>query len=235
MVFMSNLPEPPWSSRKEKAPRVPITREAIASAALRVIDAEGLDGLSMRRLAEELGCQASALYTHVSGKEEVLQLVIDRVAGEIEVPDPDPERWQEQVKDVMRSTHRAFLAHRDLAGASVASIPTGPNIVLLVDRLLAIFRAGGLPPQVAGYAADLLPQFVTTSAYEFSLFAERMEREPEYFDRLDAYYRELPADRFPVLASMVNELLAPDEAEDARFEFGLDVILRGLAALAEKR
>ncbi|HZQ82240.1 MAG TPA: TetR/AcrR family transcriptional regulator [Gaiellaceae bacterium] len=229
---MSNLPEPPWSSFK--APLRPaLTREWITDAALRVVDAEGLDGLSMRRLAEELGCHASALYSHVSGKDEVLQLVIDRVAAGIDVPDPDPARWQEQVKDVMRATRTAFLAHRDLAGASVANIPTGPNIVRLVDRLLAIFRAGGLPPQVAGYAADLLPQFVTTSAYEFSLFSERMVREPEYFERLDAYYRQLPADQFPVLASMIDELLSPDEAEDARFEFGLDVIVRGLAARAE--
>ncbi len=232
MVFMSTLPEPPWSSRKEKRPpRAPITREAITGAALRIVDGEGLDALSMRRLAEELGCQASALYGHVSGKAEVLQLVLDHVAGEVEVPDPDPERWQEQVKDVMRAAHAAFLSHRDLAGASVANIPTGPNVVRVVDRLLAILLAGGLPRQVAAYAADLLPQFVTASAHEFSLFEQRVAREPAYFEELSAYYRALPAAQFPVLASMVGELMADDEEPNARFEFGLDVIVRGLAAL----
>ena len=232
MVFMSSLPEPPWSSRREKPPaRVPITREAITEAALRVIDADGLDALSMRRLAEELGCQASALYGHVSGKSEVLSLVLDRVASEIEIPDPDPERWQEQIKDVARAIYTVFVAHRDLAGASLANIPTGPNTVYLIDRFLALLRAGGLPLQAAAYAADLLPQFVTASAYEFGLFERRLVDEPEYFARLSDYYRALPADRFPVLASMVNELMA-DEGPDARFEFGLDVIVRGLAALA---
>ncbi|HTR33200.1 MAG TPA: TetR/AcrR family transcriptional regulator C-terminal domain-containing protein [Gaiellaceae bacterium] len=231
---MSTLPEPPWSSRKTARPARPaITREAITGAALRIVDAEGLEALSMRRLADQLGCQASALYGHVSGKSEVLQLLIDHVAGEIEVPDPDPERWQEQVKDVLRAIHRTFLAHRDLAGASLANIPTGPNAMRVVDRFLALLLAGGLSRQAAAYAADLLPQFVTASAYEFSLFEQRVEREPDYFERLEEYYRALPADRFPVLADLVGELMAPDEEPTARFEFGLDVILRGLAALAE--
>ena len=231
---MSTLPEPPWSSRKAKRPaRAPITREAITDAALRIVDAEGLEALSMRRLADQLGCQASALYGHVSGKSEVLQLLIDHVAGDIEVPDPDPERWQEQVKDVLRAIHRTFLAHRDLAGASLANIPTGPNAMRVVDRFLALLLAGGLSRQAAAYAADLLPQYVTASAYEFSLFERRVEREPEYFEQLGAYYKALPADRFPVLAALVDQLMAPDEEPAARFEFGLDVIMRGLAALAE--
>jgi AcrR family transcriptional regulator len=233
MVFMSNLPEPPWSSRADRrAPRVPLTREAITSAALGIVDREGMDALSMRRLAEELGCGPSALYGHVSGKAELLHLLLDHVAGEIEVPDPDPEHWQEQLKEVMRAVRDAFAAHRDLAGASLANIPTGPNVVRVVDRLLALLLAGGLPRQVAAYAADLLPQFVTVTAYEWSLFEQRMAREPEYFERLQGYYTALPAEQFPVLADLVMELMAPDEAPDARFEFGLDVIVRGLAALA---
>jgi len=234
MVFVSNLPEPPWSSHVARRPaRAPLTREGITAAALAIVDAEGLDALSMRRLAEQLGCGPSALYGHVSGKDELLHMLIDHVAGEVEVPDPDPERWQEQLKDVMRATRNVFVAHRDLAGASIANIPTGPNVVRVVDRLLALLLAGGLSRQVAAYAADLLPQFVTASAYEWSRFEQRMEHEPEYFERLHAYYEALPADRFPVVADLLVELMAPDEEDDARFEFGLDVIVRGLAALAE--
>jgi AcrR family transcriptional regulator len=234
MVFMSNLPEPPWSSHVVKRPaRVPLTREAITAAALAIVDREGLDALSMRRLADELGYGPSALYGHVSGKDELLHMLIDYVAGEVEVPDPEPEHWQEQLKDVMRSTRRVFIAHRDLAGASIANIPTGPNVVRVVDRLLAILVAGRLPRQVVAYAADLLPQFVVASVYESSRFDQRMEQEPEYFDRLQAYYTALPADQFPMIADLVLELMAPDEEADDRFEFGLDVIVRGLAAFAE--
>jgi tetracycline repressor-like protein len=127
----------------------------------------------------------------------------------------------------------ALAAHRDLAGASMANIPTGPNAMRSIDGLLGILRAGGLPDQVVAYAADLLPQFVTTSTYEDSLFGQRMQREPEYFAELGAYFNSLPAERFPNVAALAPQLMQGDEG-DARFEFGLDVLVRGIAALAER-
>ena len=192
MVFVSSagdeLPEPPWSSlQRPRRPR--LTREAITEAALALVDADGLDALSMRNVAERLGVQASALYGHVSGKQELIQLMLDRVALEIELPDPDPAHWQEQVKQFARTARRVLGSHRDLAGASLANIPTGPNMLGLIDRLLAVLAASGLPRQAVAYAADLLPQFVTASVYEESLFRQRLEREPAYFERIEAYFR----------------------------------------------
>jgi AcrR family transcriptional regulator len=239
MLFVSSppeqdMPDPPWSSRRPKPPvRAPLTREAITEAALAIVDAEGLDALNMRRLAQDLSTGAASLYAHVSGKEELFQLLIDRVADEMEFPEPDPERWQEQVKECAREMHRVLAAHRDLAGASLANIPTGPSAMRVIEGLLAILRAGGLPDQAIAYAADLLPQFVTVSAYEGSLFAQRIEREPAYLQELETYFRALPADRFPHTSSLVDALMAQDEAEDARFEFGLDIIVRGLASIAK--
>ena len=236
MPFVSSgeLPQPPWSSLRGKAPaRKPLSREAITDAALRIVDAEGLDGLSMRRLAEELATGPASLYAHVSGKPELLQLLIDRVAGEIEAPEPDPDRWQEQLKDYARAFRAALTAHRDLAGASLANIPTGPNALRSIDGLLGILRVAGLPPRIVAFAADLLPQYLTIDAYEGSLFAQRMEREPEYFAALKEYFEALPADRFPHVAALVDELMAEAEG-DVRFEFGLDVIVRGLATFADQ-
>jgi AcrR family transcriptional regulator len=237
MVFMSSagdeLPEPPWSSlRRTRRPR--LTREAITEAALALVDADGLDALSMRNVAERLGVQASALYGHVSGKQELIQLMLDRVALEIELPDPDPAHWQEQVKQFARTARRVLGSHQDLAGASLANIPTGPNMLGLIDRLLAVLAASGLPRQAVAYAADLLPQFVTASVYEESLFIQRLEREPAYFERIEAYFRAAPPERFPALADLVTELTASDEGPDARFEFGLDVIVQGLSTIAAR-
>jgi len=236
MVFVSNtppaeLPEPPWSSLRRRR-RQRLTREAITDAALALVDAKGLDALSMRNVAQRLGVQASALYGHVSGKQELIQLMLDRIALEIELPEPDPERWEEQVKEFARAARRALGTHRDLAGASLANIPTGPNMLVLIDRLLALLTASGLPRQAIAYAADPLPQFVTASVYEESLFVQRLEREPTYFDEIEAYFRAAPADRFPALADLVTELIGADEGPDARFEFGLDVIVQGLATIA---
>jgi AcrR family transcriptional regulator len=211
--------------------RTSFVLDAITDTALRIVDTEGLDGLSMRRLADELGTGPASLYAHVSGKPELLQLLIDRVAGELELPEPDPERWREQLKNIARRMRAVLQAHSDLAGASLANIPTGPNAMRVIDGLLGVLRAGRLPDPAVAYAADLIPQFVTINAYEGSLFERRMEREPEYLTELGAYFASLPAERFPNVAALAHELMQ-GEAGDERFEFGLDGIVSGLASMA---
>lgn len=237
MAFMSSgadeLPEPPWSSARRRR-RQRLTRDSITEAAVALVDEKGLDALSMRSVAERLGVQASALYGHVSGKQELIQLMLDRIAVEIELPEPDSGRWEEQLKEFARVARRELATHRDLAGASLANIPTGPNMLGLLDRLLALLSASGLPRQAVAYAADLLPQFITASVYEESLFVQRLEREPTYFTQIEAYFRAAPPDRFPALADLVTEMMGADEGPDARFEFGLDVIVQGLATIAAR-
>jgi AcrR family transcriptional regulator len=234
MMFVSTepLPRPPWSSERDRARKPALDRETIVDAALSVVDAEGLAALSMRRLAQALDTGPASLYAHVSGKDELLQLMIDRVAGEIDVPEPDPARWQEQLKDFARDMRRVLAAHRDLAGASLANIPTGPHAMRAIDGMLGILRAGGLPDQVAAYAADLVPQLVTIDVYEGSLWAQRIERQPDYFETFRAYVEALPPARFPNIAVLLGAMVAEDEDHDARFEFGLDLLVRGLASHA---
>src|SRR5579875_2585707 len=88
----ADVPEPPWRVPRREG-RAPLSRDAIVDAALRVLDAEGMDGLSMRRVGEELGAGAASIYWHVQNKDELLQLVFERVISEIELPVPDPSRW----------------------------------------------------------------------------------------------------------------------------------------------
>src|ERR687888_2227530 len=86
------IPEPPWKAApRERPARTPLTREAIVDAALRVLAREGADGLSMRRVAEELGAGPASLYWHVASKDELINLLIDRVTSEIPLPPPDPD------------------------------------------------------------------------------------------------------------------------------------------------
>lgn len=243
MVFVSTgrkppaeLPEPPWSSKRSKPDaRTPLSREAITDAALKIVDAEGLDELSMRRLAEELNSAVSALYAHVSSKAELLQLLIDRVAGEVQVPAPDPDGWEDQLKQVARAMRASLAAHRDLAAASLGNIPTGHNSIAVLDKLLALLLAAGLPRQIAAYAAGLIPLYISASTYEASLFDQRVQREPTYFVELDHYLRSFPRGRFPAVAEVVDELTEHEVSRNARFEFGLDMLVRGLASYAKPR
>src|SRR5437588_12377503 len=98
------------SSRTRRSPRQrTLSRDAIAAAALEIVDREGLDALTMRTVARSMGTGAASLYAHVASKEELLELVVERVIAEVQMPgEPDPERWQEQLKEGARAIRAVF-------------------------------------------------------------------------------------------------------------------------------
>lgn len=216
-----------------------MSRESIVAAALRVIDSEGIDAVTMRRIGQELGTGGASLYAHIDGKDELLELVFDEVAGEIAPIEVDPRRWQEQLKEYLRDWHRILLSHGDLARVGLGRVPVGPNSLRGMECMLAIMRAGKLDDTVIGYGADLLAAYVTGSAYEGSIWmsgkAATEESSEAYHRELESYFSSLPAEQFPTLVSLVPALMG-NEADDgdARFEFGLDVLLRGLVARSKR-
>ena len=153
------IPPPPWQrlpDRPARRRREPISRDAIVEAALRLLDRDGLDALSMRRVADELGTGAASLYWHVGSKDGLLDLVFDRVIGEQQIPDPDPKRWKEQLKEVARAQREASIRHPYIVRISIGRIPMGPNALSYSERVLAILRAGGVPPRLAVQGQQLL-------------------------------------------------------------------------------
>jgi AcrR family transcriptional regulator len=232
-----SIPEPPWrAARRERPARAPLTQEAIVDAALRVVDRDGTDGLSMRRVAEELGTGPASLYWHVASKDELINLLVDRVASEVELTPPDPARWQEQLKDWMIQARRVFQRHPGVAALTLGRIPVGPNLVRWTEWLLALLRGAGIPDRIAAYAGDLGGLYLGASAYEESLALPSPTgedlRPDEILAMFRGYYESLPADQFPNIHATLGELFSggPDE----RFELGLDVLIRGLASYAER-
>src|SRR5687767_8219385 len=147
---MPDVPDPPWWRRRPEAARdkQPLTRDAIVEAALVLLERDGLQGLSMRRLAQELGSGAASLYWHVGDKEELLNLLLDRIVGETPVPEPDPENWQGTVKELARGIRKHLSQRRDAAQISLGRVPAGPHSLPILERNLAVLAASKLPPQV---------------------------------------------------------------------------------------
>jgi len=233
----SRAAEPPWLEKTRRAPKNHLSREAIVKAALRIVDKEGLDALSMRRLAEGLRTGPASLYWHVHNREELLHLMIDAVAGEISLPEPDPMRWQEQLKEGAREMRRVFLRHGDLARATMGRIPMGPNIMRLNEQLLALLRRAGLPDRVVALVTDLLSLYVGAHAMEqagggIASPTGEPQSEEAILEMYKQYFKALPADQFPNTLALADALFEGDE--DARFEFGLDVLVSGLGAVAKK-
>lgn len=203
---------------------------------MRVLDAEGLDGLSMRRVADELDTGAASLYRHVGSKDGLLDLLFDEIIGEQHVPDPGPERWREQLKEVARTMRATILRHRDVVRISIGRIPMGPNALAYSERVLAILRAGGVPDPLAVLGHHLL--IAVVNGFTIDETGEGGEpppdQPPSWSDDAAAVVRDylssLPAARFPNLAALADHFTFSDP--DARFELLLDLFVDGLAQRA---
>jgi hypothetical protein len=162
------------------------------------------------------------------------------VSADVEIPVPGvgPDGWQESLKELLRRVRKVVGAHQDLAYVMLGRVPTGPNTLAGAEGMLRILRDGGIPPQLAAHAVDMLALFVASVTYEDAI-RRRIIGTPEqaeaYVEQVRAYFHALPEDRFPTLIAMTDTLTAFDGDEDGAFEFGLDVQIRGIEALAAEQ
>jgi AcrR family transcriptional regulator len=228
--------DPPWRppAHGRSAPRVPLTRDAIVDAALAVMDREGVDGLSMRRVADELDTGAASLYWHVKNKDELLQLIFERTAQEVTLPPPDPSRWQEQIRTLAYDMRDGMRRHRDLARISLGRIPSGPTIARITEWTFELLRPVGIPDRVIAHAGDLFALYVGAVEFEQGLglaspTGEDMSPE-QIVGMLRDYILSLPQERYPHTRGAVDLLLNGDV--DGRFAFGIDTLIRGIESYA---
>jgi AcrR family transcriptional regulator len=186
----------------------------------------------MRRVAEELGTGPASLYAYVAGKDELLELVFDELAGQVKVPQPDPRRWRDQVHQVLSDFRQVLIDHRGAALSGLGRIPTTPKMLKATDALAAILRAGGLPDRIVALGLDQLLLFVCADAFEDGILEGTGMTGEEiglYYRDVRAFYTHLPADRYPTLAQVGPQMV---DLDVDRFKFGLDVLLAGLTAMA---
>jgi TetR/AcrR family tetracycline transcriptional repressor len=206
-------------------PRPQLSREVVVAAALQVLDTDGGDALTMRRVAAQIGVSASSLYGYVANKEELVQLVLDRIFEEVDVR-PTGGNWQETVKEFARAMLAAYRRHRGVAALTPGRVTVTPGILAMIERILAELRSAGMPDQVAAFVGDLAGLYVGAIAYELDVTPLAGPGE-EFLAQFTAWMKSLPAHRFPNTRELADMLTA-GSAED-RFEWGLDVLVRGLA------
>jgi AcrR family transcriptional regulator len=232
---MGDLPLPPARPRPERTSgrRRSLDRDTVVDAALRVLDTEGLDAVTIRRVAQELGTSGTALYTYVRDKEELVDLLLDRVIGEVDVSSiPAELPWPEQVRAVAREIRHVFSRHRDIARATLGRVPQGEGSLVVMDTTLGRLRAAGVPEEVIALGVDLVALYVGAVSYEESMSHHENTADPAFVESFAAelcgYFERLPSDRFPNIVALAGPLTSTAD----RFEFGLDVIVRGLASRA---
>ena len=201
------------------AKRRPLDRRRILEAAVRFVDREGLEALSMRKLGAELGVEAMSLYNHVPNKGALLDGMVEVLLGELEIP-PEDEGWEVRVREAYRAFRKLAREHPNIFPLLVLRPPDTMDGVWLVEEFLKTLRGAGFDPETALYAFRALSGYASGYAMaEIRGFA----MEPSG-NRLGAL--TLPPDEFPHIHELGSHIVKVDH--DAEFEFGLDLILAGL-------
>jgi AcrR family transcriptional regulator len=232
------VPPPPWrSTPRRRAAKPALSQELVVKTALKILAAEGIDAVTMRRVAQELQTGPASLYAHVANKDELDELMLDAVLSELPLPEPDPENWVEQVKEMLRRQVRAMTAYPGIARVAWnIPVPVTPGALHQGEAMLALLRAGGLDLKRATFAGDALALYAKAYAYEGSAWTHGeydMEEMSERGRQMAAYMRSLPAEVFPNMLGIGEFFNAETAAE--RFEFALDMFLGGLQAIASRK
>jgi TetR/AcrR family transcriptional regulator, tetracycline repressor protein len=221
-----STPERP--ARRGAGQRAGLSREAVLTAARRIADDEGVDRLTMRRLAGELGVMPNALYTYVPDKEALLDALLDDLLAGIDPGDPAEGDWRDGLVRVMDSSRRLLLAHPRLAPVFLARPGLGPNAARLGEITFELLRRGGLEGERAVEAFRILLIY----SLGFAAFqAPRLQSDSvERTRQVEATFAGLPEDRFPVMRRLAAPLADP--TTDRHFHTGLRWLLDGLSAQA---
>jgi AcrR family transcriptional regulator len=216
------------SDRPSPQGRERLTRDRVVEAALRVMDTEGLDAVSMRRVAREVGVEAMSLYHHVRDKDDLLQAICDRVMASFDFP-REAGDWSEQMRAGARAWRRLLQAHPDLM--RLFALTHGPDPRSLeslkpTEFALRLIREAGLSDRDTVQAFHAFGGYIQGFVMMEGGSIKGASDHPDQAEAFDA--GAVPADAFPVLAA-VSRYFAECDA-DEQFEFGLDLMIRGLEA-----
>ncbi|MGW2706876.1 TetR/AcrR family transcriptional regulator [Streptomyces sp. NPDC001340] len=209
-------------------PRETLNRDQIVEAAIELLDAEGVEGLSMRRLGKRLGSAATAVYWHVGSKENLVVLAADRVWGEIELLDPVESGWRVAARALVQDTYAMVKRHPWLVPAISTHFVYGPGMARFQDHSYAIYEVAGFKGRDLDWAVNAAFTFVAGTALLDATQAAVARAGDSAADVL-AEANEI-ASRYPRLRARLEERLGADPVEllSEKFAFGVEVILDGL-------
>lgn len=204
-----------------------MSRDKVLKTALRIADVYGVESLSMRRLAQELNVEAMSLYNHVANKEELLDGIVDRVAGEFAVP-ADLENWQTAMRSRAKRTHAVLLQHPWAALLLLSRVCVGPRMLAYANATLGCLREAGFSFELADHAWNAMDNHI----YGFTLQQINTPIDSAEFAQAAEHYLPLiHQSELPYLHAMVTRVSEGVHSGVNDFEFGLDLILQGLERL----
>jgi AcrR family transcriptional regulator len=215
------------------APRIPLSRDRVLAAAVELADEGGIEAVTMRRLAQQLGVEAMSLYYHVANKDEVLDGMIDAVMTELNAAVAAAETdsdWKSDIRGHILTAREVLLRHRWAPGVLESRINMSPSVMQYFDSIGSRFMAAGFSMDLTHHAMHALGSRALGFTQELFDSGDDEESDPE----ADAAMFEQMAEQFPFLAEMARQVSHDDDStlgwcdDQFEFEFGLDLILDGL-------
>lgn len=218
-------------SRRDRPAKPPLSRDAVIAAAMTIMREEGLDRLTMRRLAGELDTGPASLYVYVDNMAELHGALLDELLRDVPLPPIAADGWQEAVIELLSDYTRMLWTHPSLARSVLALHPSGPHYLRLLDCLLGLLAAGGVPPRAAAWGVDPLLQLATATAAEQGTRNESPEAAGEE-RHLEAAVREAQPSDYPNIARARDDLFSGGGEQRLRWYFRC--LLNGLSTTGDQ-
>ncbi|MFG1926076.1 TetR/AcrR family transcriptional regulator [Cryptosporangium sp. NPDC048952] len=207
-------------SRRDRPAKPPLSRDGVVAVALGILREEGLERVTMRRLASELDTGPASLYVYVQNVAELHGALLDALLADFPLDASDPV-------DLLVDYTTLLMEYPSLARSVLTLWPSGPNYLSLIDAILGLLRAAGTPSRQAAWGVDVLLQHATASAAEHGTRRESGEAEGGW-EGLRAAVRDAPNTEYPHIAAHRDELVSGAGEERLRWAFA--ALLRGIAA-----
>lgn len=208
--------------------RAPVDSRRVLDRALVVADSEGIEAVSMRRLARELGVEAASLYHHVSGKDSILDGLVDLVSAEIALPPPTDD-WRQPIRQRAHHTRTVLRRHPWAVSLMASRTTPGPATLRVLEAGIRCLREGGFSVRATAHAISAIDSYV----HGFVLQEVNLpfRDESELAAMTGAIMDQFPAADFPHLFEMtVEHVLQPGYDHGMEFDVGLEMVLDGVAA-----
>jgi AcrR family transcriptional regulator len=213
-------------SRRERPAKPALTRDGIVLAALAIMRAEGLEKVTMRRVAQQLDTGAASLYVYVRNTADLHAAMLDEILAEVDLsPAATAGPWRQRLADVLTSYSLVLFANPALARSALVSRPSGPNYLNLIECLLTLLMAGDVPDGQAAWGVDLLMLYATSIAAEHGTRSSRAEADAEE-GAIEAAIRGADPGRHPQIARLADALLSGRD----RLAWGFQAVIAGIAA-----
>nr|WP_188280975.1 TetR/AcrR family transcriptional regulator [Streptomyces sp. CBMA29] len=212
-----------------------LNRDELISTALAVADSEGLEAVTIRRVAQQHDVTPMALYRHFPDKDGLFDAVTERLLTDVRVPEPDERPWHEQMNDLLSGFLAALRPHPNAAGLVITRIFASEPGLGVTERTLALLSAAGLPveqgAQTAGQALCSLVTLVITEPGRSNPALDPESRE-EAVSAKKASLLDLSPDRYPHVVAAADALLSC-ASNDAYYRRGVDMIVAGMRGTAQ--